>query len=143
MMKNWQELSSTSHYRTAMAIRQALQEGDVGEATIGVEELVEALSRSDKRALRSHLIRLMMHIFKWKSQPDGCSLSRSASIRNAREEIADIQEESPSLTEAVIRRMWDKCFTAEKLEAEGQMNQKSPISGLSWGEVFEDPYDLY
>lgn len=96
-----------------MAIKQALQKGDVGDATIGIEELIEALSRSDKRALRSHLIRLMMHIVKWKSQPDGRSLSGSASIRNAREEIADIQEETPSLTDAVIRQMWDKCFTAK------------------------------
>jgi len=141
-MKNWQELSSTSHYQTAMAIRQALQKGDVGEATIGIEELIEALSRSDKRALRSHLIRLMKHIVKWKSQSDGRSLSGSASIRNAREEIADIQEETPSLTEAVIRQMWDKCFAAAKREAEGEMNQKMPIAGLSWGEVFEEPYDV-
>ncbi|MGH8650838.1 MAG: DUF29 domain-containing protein [Gammaproteobacteria bacterium] len=141
-MKNWQELSNTSHYQTAVAIRQALHEGDVGDATIGIEELIEALSRSDKRALRSHLIRLMMHIVKWKSQPNGRSLSWSASIRNAREEIADIQEETPSLTEAVIRQMWDKCFTAAKREAEGEMNQKTPLPGLSWGEVFEDPYDL-
>jgi len=37
-MKNWQELSTTSHYQTAMAIRQALREGDVGDATIGIEE---------------------------------------------------------------------------------------------------------
>jgi len=141
-MKNWQELSSTSHYQTAMAIRQALQKGDVGDATIGIEELIKALSRSAKRALRSHLIRLMMHIVKWKSQPDGRSLSGSASIRNAREEIADIQEQTPSLTEAVIRQMWDKCFTAAKREAEGEMNQKTPIAGLSWGEGFEEPCDL-
>ncbi|MGH8628961.1 MAG: hypothetical protein ACREYC_28145 [Gammaproteobacteria bacterium] len=33
---------------------------------------------------------------------------------NSREEIADIQEETPSLTEAVIRQMGDKCFTRRK-----------------------------
>ncbi|MCP4108491.1 MAG: DUF29 domain-containing protein [Desulfobacteraceae bacterium] len=29
-----------------------------------MEELIEALGRSEKRALRSHLTRLMMHIIK-------------------------------------------------------------------------------
>jgi hypothetical protein len=71
---DWQELSSTSHYQTAMAIKQALQRGNVQEAITGIEELIEALSRSDKRALKSQLIRLMMHIIKWKSQPKKRSL---------------------------------------------------------------------
>ncbi|MGH8578817.1 MAG: hypothetical protein ACREVK_01390 [Gammaproteobacteria bacterium] len=71
-MKNWQELSSTSHYQTAMAIRQAFQEGDIGDATIGIEELIEALSRSDKRALRSHLICLMM-AHRQMEVPTGCT----------------------------------------------------------------------
>ncbi|MGH8578816.1 MAG: hypothetical protein ACREVK_01385 [Gammaproteobacteria bacterium] len=69
-------------------------------------------------------------------------MSGSASIRNARERIADIQEKTPSLTDVVIRQMWDRCFTAAKREAEGEMNQKTPIAGLSWGGVFESAYDL-
>ncbi len=141
-MKDWQRLSSTSHYQTAVAIRQALQEGDLAGAAVGIEELIEALSRSDKRALTSHLVRLMKHVVKWKTQPEGRSLSWSATIRNAREEIADIQEETPSLTEAVIRQVWDKRFTAAKREAEGEMNRVTSIAGLSWAEVFEDSYDL-
>lgn len=141
-MKYWQELSGRSHYQTAVVIKQRLQAGDVQEATTGIEELIDALSRSDRRALRSHLVRLMTHAIKWQSQPEARSLSWSASIRNARDDIADIQEETPSLTEAVIRQMWDKCFTAAKREAEGEMNKKTSITGLSWDEVFKYPYDL-
>ncbi|MGH9895854.1 MAG: DUF29 domain-containing protein [bacterium] len=141
-MKYWQQLSARSHYQTAVFIKQTLQAGDVREATTGIEELIDALSRSDRRALRSHLVRLMTHAIKWQSQPEARSLSWSASIRNARDDIADIQEETPSLTEAVIRQMWDKCFTAAKREAEGEMNQRTSMTGLSWDEVFKDPYDL-
>jgi len=36
---NWQELSATSHYQTAVAVEQALQNGDVPEASAGIQEL--------------------------------------------------------------------------------------------------------
>ena len=139
---NWQELSATSHYQTATEIKDKLQEGNVQEARIGIEELIEALARSEKRALKNQLIRLMMHIIKWKSQPERRSRSWSASIQNAREEILDIQEEIPSLTEAVILEMWEKCFRAAKREADGEMNRESQVSELSRKEVFEDQYEL-
>jgi hypothetical protein len=47
---NWQELSTTSHYQTAVAVKEKLLEGDIEEATHGIEELIEALGRSEKRA---------------------------------------------------------------------------------------------
>ena len=137
---NWQELSATSHYKTAVAIKYELQEGDFQQAKTGIEELIDALARSEKRALKSQLIRLMKHIIKWKSQPEKRSWSWSASISNAREEIADIQEETPSLTNWVVQDMWEKCFRAAKREAEGEMNQTSPVSNLSWEEVFKQQY---
>lgn len=137
---NWQELSATSHYQTAVAIQQELQKGHVQEATNGIMELIEALSRSEKRALKSQLIRLMTHIIKWKSQPERRSRSWVATIYNARREIKDIQEETPSLTNGVILEMWKECFQAATLEAEGEMNRDSEISELSWEEVFEKEY---
>jgi hypothetical protein len=55
---DWDLLALTDQYSTAVAIREALREGDVDGATEGLEELIDALSRSDERALESHLIRL-------------------------------------------------------------------------------------
>ncbi|MBM3237141.1 DUF29 domain-containing protein [Candidatus Poribacteria bacterium] len=52
---NWQEISATSHYRTAVIIQQELQKGNIEEANNGIMELIEALSRSEKRALKSQL----------------------------------------------------------------------------------------
>src|SRR5437016_3467716 len=95
---NWQQLAATSHYRTAVAVRQAVSRGSVGEATAGIEELVDALARAEKRALRSRLIRLMAHITKWKTQPAQRTRSWRQTIRNARNEIAEIREDTPSLT---------------------------------------------
>ena len=139
---NWQELSSTSHYKTAVAIKDEIQTGNIPEAISGIEELIEALSRSEKRALKSQLVRLMMHIIKWKTQPEKRTFSWIASIQDAREEIADIQEETPSLNDAVIRILWDKCFTIAKRDAQAEMNRKTQLQNLSWQEVFDDEYEL-
>lgn len=137
----WQELSTSSHYQTAVAIEQELQKGNIQEATAGVKELIEALGRSEKRALKSHLVRLMAHIIKWQTQPERRSYSWAATIYNAREEIRDIQAETPSLTNAVIQEMWGRCFLTAKREAEGDMNQAAAVTVLSWHEVFEESYE--
>jgi hypothetical protein len=55
----------------------------------GLEELIDALSRSERRALESHLMRLMQHVITWKCQPDLRSRSWVNTIANARESIAE------------------------------------------------------
>lgn len=69
-------------------------------AKLNIEELTEelgALAKRDKRALLSHLRVLMHHLLKWQAQPDNRSSSWEGSIRNARDEIQGILEDSPSL----------------------------------------------
>lgn len=139
---NWQTLAANSPYQTAVAIKQQLDVGDSLEASRGIEELIAALSRSEKRTLKSQLIRLMMHIIKWHTQPERRSLSWLATIDNARDEIADIQEETPSLNEAVIRTLWDKAFIAAKRAAEAEMGTSSAITQLDWVDVFQRQYKL-
>jgi hypothetical protein len=106
----WQELAATSHYQTAVAVKQALQRGDMHDAILGLEGLIDALSRADQRALEHHLIRLMQHIIKWKVQPERRSRSWVAIIHNAREAIRELQEDTPSLTDDRIRQRWDTCL---------------------------------
>lgn len=129
---NWQTLFANSHYQTAVAIKMELEQGHVQEATIGIEELIEALSRAEKRALKSQLVRLMLHIIKWQSQPERRSWSWVASIKGAREEIADIQEENPSLNDAVIESLWDKAFAMTKRDAQAEKG-KNPIFKIYHG----------
>lgn len=138
----WDELAATSHHQTAVAIRDRLEEGLVEEATIGLEELIEALSRSEKRALRSQLVRLMMHVVKWKCRPDARSRSWALTIWNARNEIADIREETPSLSRDVVLEMWDTCFRRAKEGAEQETGVPCDVERLTWGEVFDDSYSF-
>jgi hypothetical protein len=139
---NWARLSSESHYQVAVEIERALLQGDFDEAGAGIRELINALGRSEKRALKSRLIRLMAHSIKWKTQPERRSYGWVATIYNAREEIADIQAETPSLTGDAIREMWEASLRAATREAEGETNQSSNVSSLSWQEVFEEEYEI-
>ncbi|MGZ8242846.1 DUF29 domain-containing protein [Methylomagnum sp.] len=139
---NWQNLSASSPYKTAVAIKQEMESGHFQEATIGILELIEALSKSERRALKSQLVRLMLHIIKWHTQPERRSWSWVASIKDAREEIADIQEETPSLNNAVIESLWNKAFEMAKRDAQAEMGKRSDIRGLLWSQVFEEEYEL-
>ena len=55
------------------------------------------LGRAEHRALASYFRNLMVHLLKWRYQPDRQSGSWSASINNARSQIHDLLTESPSL----------------------------------------------
>lgn len=142
MLDSWKNLAFSSHYLTAVAVKKALEEGNYSEAEHGINELINALSRSDKHAVRSHLTRLMAHIIKWKSQPEKRSASWVTTIESARNEIRDYQEEIPSLTDESIREMWETCFVRAVRMAELDMQKNSSIHSLSWNEVFNEVYSL-
>jgi len=140
---DWQDLAMGSHYLTALEVQNCLKQGNIMEATTGLEALIEAMGRSDKRALKSQLIRLMAHIIKWKCQPKKRSSSWSTTIVSARNEIEGIQEDTPSLNRNFIDSIWDKCFQQAVKEAETEMNKKCQLTALSWQEIFEQEYTLF
>ena len=60
-------------------------------------EEIEGLARSDRREIRNRLAVICAHLLKWQFQPDGRGGSWRGSIVEARDRIADLIEESPSL----------------------------------------------
>lgn len=60
-------------------------------------EEIEGLVASEKRALKSQIRRLIMHLLKWEKQSSRRSRSWANTIENAREEIKESLEEKPSL----------------------------------------------
>jgi len=82
-----------------------------------IEEM-EAVGRSEKRSLTSSLSLVLMHLLKWQYQPDLRSKSWMFTIRNQRNEVIAILEDSPSLKsfmETAIERAWEKALIeAEK-----------------------------
>jgi len=60
-------------------------------------EEIESLGASDRRALRSHLLRLSQHLLKWRYQPQRRGEGWQQNIDHSRLQIELILEDSPSL----------------------------------------------
>jgi hypothetical protein len=140
LQTDWKMMAINSHFQTAEAAQSLLQQGQTEEAKAALNALVEAISRSERQALKSQLIRLMMHIIKWQTQPNKRSRSWIVSILDARDAIEESQEEMPSLNREFIESLWDQALIKAKRKAEAEMGCKSNISSLTWKEVFEDEY---
>jgi len=61
-----------------------------------IEEL-ESMGSKERHEFNNRIVQLMMHLLKWKVQPDHISGSWLRSIREQRYSIADLMEEIPSL----------------------------------------------
>jgi hypothetical protein len=141
---DWGKLAFASHYHTAVAIREALREGNVDDATVGLEELIDALSRSDERALESHLTRLMQHLIKWKVQPERRSPSWVYTIREQRHQVRRLQQKYPRFSDRYItEQIWDDCYESGVNEAGRDMDRFiSHPPELNWEDVFDIEYTL-
>jgi hypothetical protein len=77
---------------------QLLREGRLSAVDAAhVAEELEDMGKSQKRALGSHLRVLLIHLLKWRFQPQLRGPSWRVSIRNARDRIEAIVADSPSL----------------------------------------------
>ena len=97
-----------SHYFDRCG-REKLEAGDIHAALQGIDELIDAMRRSEQRAVRSQLVRLMMHILKWQVQPTYRS-PLGSHYQPCQTGDLDSQEETPSITDEVIQGIWDRCF---------------------------------
>jgi hypothetical protein len=68
---------------------------------LNLAEEIECLGRSEKNALLSHMIILLLHLLKWRHQPGRRGSSWEDSIANARGRIGYLIEDSPSLRRLV------------------------------------------
>ncbi|MBM3223933.1 MAG: DUF29 domain-containing protein [Candidatus Tectomicrobia bacterium] len=98
------------------------------------------MRRSEQRAVRSQLVRLMTPILTWQARPAHRSPSWVATINHARQEIWDAQEETPSITDEVIQGLWDRCFQRARQQAEDETGQPITPPSLSWQEVLHTRY---
>jgi hypothetical protein len=85
-------------------------------STLDLENLVEELesmSRSDKRALKSLLTRLLEHLLKlayWKSEQEYNQRGWKGEIRTFRIQIKDLLKDSPSL-KPYMTEIFEKCYS--------------------------------
>ncbi len=141
---DWNKIAISSHYDVAVAVRAAMSTGDYEDAAEGLEELINALSRSDERALTSRLEVLMAHIIKWRIQPDRRSRSWTLTIREQRHAIDVLRRKNPRFTQRyIVAEFWEDGLVAANLRAQREMDiDVDDDVALDWDDVFETPYLL-
>jgi Domain of unknown function DUF29 len=96
---------------------ELLRQGRLNEIDLDVLiEEVEDLGKSQRQALKSNLRVLLMHLLKWQYQPERQSNSWRSTIREHRNRILDILEDSPSLRN-VLAESLDQCYRQARLQA--------------------------
>lgn len=94
-----------------------IKEGRFAEIDVGnlIEE-IEDMGRSEKRAVKSNLIVLLLHLLKYKYQPAKRSNSWRATIREHRRRLRDLFQESPSL-KPYFTQIFEKCYQDSREQA--------------------------
>ena len=77
---------------------ELLRAGRLAQADLEhIAEEIESMGKTEKRELVSRLTILLLHLLKWRYQPEGRGNSQRLSIANSRDEIADLLDDNPSL----------------------------------------------
>ena len=96
---------------------------------LDVEHIIEELtdmSKSDQRAIYSHLRNLLMHLLKWQFQPTKRGVSWQITMINARQDIDRIVTDSPSLRPLIGGELHNAYAQARRLASvETQMPLKT------------------
>jgi hypothetical protein len=97
-MPTRRSLHDSDFYAWSFEQAALLRAGRVGEADLAaIAEEIESMGKTEKRELISRLTVLLLHLLKWQRQPAGRGNSWRLSIANARDEIADLLADNPSL----------------------------------------------
>jgi len=72
-------------------------------------EEIEDMSRRERKALKSNLIAVLVHLLTWQFQPEERSGSWRSSIREHRRRINDDLKDSPSLV-PYLQEVFDECY---------------------------------
>ena len=79
-------------------------------------EEIEDMGRSEKRAVESNLVVILMHLLKYQYQPQKCSNSWKASIREHRRRLRKLFKDSPSL-KPYFQEVFHECYQDAREQA--------------------------
>jgi len=92
------DLYEQDFYLWIQTTAELLKQGRLTELDLeNLIEEIETMGRSEKKALRSNLEVLLMHLLKYEYQAEKRSGSWRATIREHRKRLREALEESPSL----------------------------------------------
>lgn len=107
----------TDFYQWTQQQAALLRQGKLSALDIkNLIEEIESMGKSDRRSIRSHLANIILHLLKWRYQPQRRSNSWEDSIENGREEVAWIIKDSPSL-KPQISTLIDEVYASARRKA--------------------------
>ncbi|MFM7603085.1 MAG: DUF29 domain-containing protein [Pseudanabaena sp.] len=99
------------------ATAKLLREGKLAELdVVNLLEEVESMGNSDKHALSSDLVVVLLHLLKWQHQPNNRTRSWEKSIAEHRRRIREIFQSSPSLRN-YFQQIFDECYRDARKQA--------------------------
>ena len=98
-----------------------------------IAEEIEDVGKSEKRALRSHLVVLLVHLLKWELQPGRRGVSWIRTIGTRRAAIEDALEDCPSLQALLDNREWlATSYRRAVRRAVAETGLKELPAGMPW-----------
>jgi hypothetical protein len=99
------------------ATAQLLREGRLTQLdVVNLLDEVESMGNSDKHALSSDLVVVLLHLLKWQYQPNKRTRSWEKSIAKHRRRIRKIFKSSPSLKN-YFQQTFDECYLDARKQA--------------------------
>ena len=115
--KRTKNLYNQDYYLWIESTAKLLREGKLESVDIeNLIEEIEAMGRKEKHAIRSNLIVLLMHLLKYRYQPDKRSKSWLSTIFEHRDRIEVELEDSPSL-QPYLEDIWSECYSKARKKA--------------------------
>ena len=105
-----QTLYEQDYYLWLTTTAQKLRQGKLAEIDLAnlIEE-IEDMGRSEKKAIRSNLRILLMHLLKYKYQPEKRTNSWLFTIVEHRKRLKELFKDSPSL-KRYFSEVFDECY---------------------------------
>ena len=79
-----------------------LRQGEFNRVDLDIENIaeeIESMGRREKHSIRGYLFNVMLHLLKWRYQPERRETSWELSLINGRDQLNDLVKDSPRLGE--------------------------------------------
>lgn len=127
-MSSLATLYETDFYAWALEMAQLIKATQFEKLDIEhLAEEIESMGASERNALESRLIELMLHLLKWQFQPAERGRSWEVSIAKQRIGIDKVLKQNPSLKHQYQQRV-DECYVYAKRYAAAET--KRPVSSF-------------
>jgi len=90
----------TDFYLWTQEQADLLRQGQFNRVDLDLENIaeeIESMGKRDRRSVSSYLQNVLLHLLKWRYQPERRGASWRMSIRNGRYQVRRLISESPSL----------------------------------------------